>query len=109
MSLTSYCGHHCGIRSNAEGTFAREGHCDCGQCHDGGAPIVITREDLTAALRGTPMCDRWYERAGDYRPWHYVRPSLSDMELISVEIRPDAVPYEQTPPSTMANDAAPGK
>ena len=20
--------------------------------------------------RGTPMCDRWYEQAGDYRPWH---------------------------------------
>jgi hypothetical protein len=23
-----------------------------------------------ASPRGTPMCDRWYEHAGDYRPWH---------------------------------------
>jgi hypothetical protein len=20
--------------------------------------------------RGTPMCTSWYERRGDYRPWH---------------------------------------
>lgn len=20
---------------------------------------------------GKPMCDRWYERAGSYRPWHF--------------------------------------
>lgn len=67
--ITASCGHHCGIRSNAESTFTREGHCDCAECHDGLAPLVITREDLTAELRGTPMCWRWYERAGDYRPW----------------------------------------
>ena len=69
MAITSTCGPNCGIRPNAEGTFTTEGHCDCELCHDGTAPVVITRGDLTAGLRGTPMCDRWYERAGDYRPW----------------------------------------
>jgi hypothetical protein len=63
MAITGNCGPHCGISAH------REGHCDCGTCHAGSAPVVITREDLTAAVRGTPMCARWYERAGDYRPW----------------------------------------
>ena len=27
----------------------------------------MTGQDLP---RGTPMCERWYERAGNYRPWH---------------------------------------
>lgn len=64
MSTTQGCGPHCGIASG------REGHCDCALCHDDCAPVVITREDLTAAMAGTPMCARWYERAGDFRPWH---------------------------------------
>jgi hypothetical protein len=58
------CGPHCGFAGR------REGHCDCALCHDGNAPVVITREDLAGATGGTPMCARWYERAGDYRPWH---------------------------------------
>jgi hypothetical protein len=101
MPLTSTCGPHCGIRANAEDTLAREGHCSCGDpCHPDGSPPAppdrVIRQngaDVTMAqptgldgqlLRGTPMCARWYERAGDYRPWHYVRPSL-----VTVEHRPD--------------------
>jgi hypothetical protein len=33
--LTEACGHHCGLRPNAEGTVASEGHCNCDECHDG--------------------------------------------------------------------------
>jgi hypothetical protein len=119
MPLTSACGSHCGIRANAEDTMSREAHCGCGDpCHsDGSAPppqvIRVSGQDAPAApadldgrpLRGVPMCARWYERAGDYRPWHYARPDvLSDVTLVSVELRADAVPYEQSPPSTLAND-----
>jgi len=57
------CGSHCGI------TGPREGHCDCELCHDGMAPIVITRGDLLTIVPRQPMCGRWYERAGEYRPW----------------------------------------
>lgn len=64
MAITSECGPQCGISG------PHEGHCDCELCHDGTAPVVITRADLTAEFRGTPMCARWYRRAGDYRPWH---------------------------------------
>jgi hypothetical protein len=70
VTITSDCGPHCGIRSTAEGTGRVEGHCDCPGCHDGTAPIVLTRSDLLTTAPGTPMCARWYERAGDYRPWN---------------------------------------
>jgi hypothetical protein len=85
MPITSACGPHCGIRANAEDTLAREAHCPCGDpCHAGGgaaAPQIIRLNgaaaipaqprDLTGSpLTGTPMCARWYEAAGDYRPWH---------------------------------------
>lgn len=63
IDINAGCGPHCGIAAG------REGHCDCVLCHDGAVPVVITREDLTAELRGTPMCARWYELAGEYRPW----------------------------------------
>lgn len=69
MPITSACGHHCGLRSSAENTRTWTAHCDCAECHDGTAPVVISREDLTAGLAGTPMCARWYELAGAYRPW----------------------------------------
>ena len=35
MALTEACGHHCGIRSQAEGQRTWEGHCPCPECHDG--------------------------------------------------------------------------
>lgn len=63
MAITGNCGPHCGVSSG------REGHCDCTLCHAGTAPVVITRDELTAELRGIPMCDRWYERSGGVRPW----------------------------------------
>jgi hypothetical protein len=63
MSITETCGPHCGI------TSAFEGHCDCGLCHDGTAPVVITRSDLLTVVPRPSMCDAWYERAGNYRPW----------------------------------------
>jgi hypothetical protein len=59
------CGPHCGIAS------AREGHCDCELCHDGTAPVVITRSDLLTVIPKSSMCNQWYERAGDYRPWDH--------------------------------------
>jgi hypothetical protein len=58
------CGPHCGIASG------REGHCDCGMCHDGAAPVVITRSDLLTVVPKASMCDQWYAGIGDYRPWH---------------------------------------
>lgn len=62
------CGPHCGIRSNAEGTLTREGHCDCGKpCHPEGIMREVPPDVVTGA--GRPMCARWYERAGDRRPW----------------------------------------
>lgn len=35
MSLTSRCGHHCGI--SASGETVTEGHCSCSECHAGAA------------------------------------------------------------------------
>lgn len=81
MAINSACGPHCGIRANAEDTLTREAHCPCGTCHDGDAPAMsvstIRGQDRASApadldgnpLRGTPMCTRWYELAGSYRPW----------------------------------------
>jgi hypothetical protein len=78
MAITDFCGVHCGIRSNAEGTVRTEGHCDCELCHAGTAPIVFTRSDLLTVTPGTPMCGRWYERAGDCRPWQHEERSRDD-------------------------------
>ena len=75
MAITSTCGHHCGIRGNAEGTVTREGHCDCPECHDGTAPIILTRSDLLTVAPVQPMCERWYTRAGDHRPWDLQPPA----------------------------------
>jgi hypothetical protein len=82
VAITTSCGPHCGIRANAENTLTREGHCDCDElCHAGSAPAVtvsaIRGQDRASGpadldgrpLTGTPMCARWYEQAGDYRPW----------------------------------------
>lgn len=32
MAMTGDCGHHCGIRHNAEGTVRIERHCNCAEC-----------------------------------------------------------------------------
>lgn len=66
-AFTGDCGPHCGIAGS------REGHCDCGLCHDGTAPAV-TLPELTARVPRIPMCARWYERAGAFRPWLPERP-----------------------------------
>jgi hypothetical protein len=66
MAIDSTCGHHCGIRCNAEGTVTREGHCPCAECACPQASLVIRDNPLPDRL---PMCERWYARAGDYRPW----------------------------------------
>jgi hypothetical protein len=76
MSIVSPpCGPHCGR------TSTREGHCDCDLCHDGHAggkawsSVIIVpgsrphSESDQNLPRKTSMCDRWYTRAGDYRPW----------------------------------------
>jgi hypothetical protein len=62
------CGPHCGIAA------AREGHCDCTLCHDGSAPVVLTRSDLLTTGPKASMCDQWYAGIGDYRPWDAGRP-----------------------------------
>lgn len=66
--------HHCGVTTSGDAT--REGHCPCPECHAGaedGFPasriILAGGADLSGLPAGKPMCDRWYERAGDYRPW----------------------------------------
>jgi hypothetical protein len=82
MPLTSACGPHCLVRANAEDTIILEAHCPCDElCHQGSPPpgYALNRNTADAApapagldgqpLRGVPMCTRWYERAGDYRPW----------------------------------------
>ena len=53
MAITDACGPHCGIRSNAEGTVTREGHCPC--CCQ--IPVVRVPSMLALPLR-RPMCDR---------------------------------------------------
>lgn len=65
MAITSDCHPHCGIRSSAEGGATREGHCSC---PDGPCPQADAG-DIRIKLIGRPMCARWYERAGDRRPW----------------------------------------
>jgi hypothetical protein len=73
--MTIPCSYpHCGI--TVSGSVVREGHCPCPECHGlgGKAPASrIIRTDVSDQPvfngRGTPMCERWYERAGDYRPW----------------------------------------
>lgn len=76
-SLSPACGPHCGITGS--GAITREGHCNCGICHDGDIPpwardpVITIGGQVQRNLGGQPkasMCDRWYERAGDYRPWH---------------------------------------
>lgn len=75
--------HHCGIRANAEGTVIREGHCPCPECHAGAEDGFPASRIIRAAgpglpdgiPPGRPMCDRWYERAGDYRPWQRAAPA----------------------------------
>jgi hypothetical protein len=65
------CGPHCGIRSNAEGTVVREGHCDCETCHDGVYHLTGPVRLDDPRPHTMPMCQSWYEQAGKYRPWHY--------------------------------------
>lgn len=71
MAITEACGPHCGIRSNAEGTVTREGHCDCLRpCHltgykDTELPGIPVRQDSGRI----PMCERWYERSGGLVHW----------------------------------------
>jgi hypothetical protein len=115
MALTSECGPHCGIRANAEDSLSREAHCPCKDpCHviggippvlitDRGSPqpVILQRGDVSFLPAGTPMCARWYELAGNYRPWlppHAIR----DDGLVPAEIRPGAIPWQ--PP-----DAGPPK
>ena len=62
MAITEECGPHCGIASG------REAHCGGAECHDGTAPVIITRADLTAGLAGIPMCARWYDGV-QVMPW----------------------------------------
>jgi hypothetical protein len=67
--LSPSCGHHCGIRSTAdEGTLSFIGHCGCDECRCvfAGEPVTVSGYPMA---RGTPMCDRWYERSGGVRPW----------------------------------------
>jgi hypothetical protein len=73
------CGPHCGIMA------AREGHCDCGLCHNGTAPVVITRSDLLTVAARKPMCAAWYERPGDYRPWDLPSPHVPAVPLVNRE------------------------
>ena len=103
MPINSACTPMCGIRANAEDTIRREAHYRCpqditcrgdGRCGepactcpaDGPGTSRVTSPGSEAIaprgldgklLHGTPMCARWYERAGDYRPWHYIRPTLT--------------------------------
>jgi hypothetical protein len=73
MTATPGCGPHCGTVNSDER------HCGCGDpCRAGHAPPAAARPDGRAAgprglsgepLTGTPMCARWYDRAGDHRPW----------------------------------------
>jgi hypothetical protein len=103
MAITGDCGPHCGLRFNAEGTVRIEGHCDCTGCHDGAAPIIVTRGGLLTSGPGVPMCNRWYERAGGYRPWQRAPRTIRDATLVgTADIRPDAVSYRDSPPSTLA-------
>ena len=55
----------CGIRNNAEGAVTREDHCPCPECACPQAAAGTTK----VKTLGRPMCSRWYERAGDHRPW----------------------------------------
>jgi hypothetical protein len=114
MAITPECGPHCGIAGGADDTITREGHCDCGDlCHPPGhAPPSValrrgaggeSRQPLSQdgqPLHGVPMCARWYELAGDHRPWdgpHVIR----DVTLVSWG--PSLYGYEDSPPSTLAN------
>lgn len=68
MAITSACGPHCGIRCNAEGTVTREAHCPCAECACP-RPARTQASAWTGPAPEVPMCERWYERAGDSRPW----------------------------------------
>ena len=57
--ITGQCGHHCGIRSNAEGTTRIEGHCGCDECRCPQAGTVVTASQIGLVQRGVPMCDSW--------------------------------------------------
>lgn len=61
--LSPACGHHCGVRSNADGgslTFI--GHCPCADCICLYAdyPLIVNIPMITASEnRHVPMCDSW--------------------------------------------------
>ena len=76
MALTPDCGHHCGAISDPLSGHGTERHCDCPECHDGGA-TPLTFIQIPQSPRRRSMADQWYERAGDYRPWchHGYRPA----------------------------------
>jgi hypothetical protein len=59
-------GHHCGIRSSAEGGVIISGHCPCPECR---CPESWKARQAVRHAPGTPMCATWYERSGGARPW----------------------------------------
>lgn len=102
MSIQVSCGPHCGI------TGPREGHCDCGLCHDGGLlPLAEGehRREHPNLGTGTPMCERqghglpggeaMTAPASSGRP---ERPRvLMDVELVSLTLDPAGSPYSGRP------------
>jgi hypothetical protein len=44
-------GHHCGIRSSAEGGYTYEGHCACPEC---GCPLAVVEAEILGER--WPMC-----------------------------------------------------
>jgi len=66
----------CGICELSDGIL-REGHYGCPQDPGGTGTSWLSGAGVTRTvhgpdgrpLRGTPLCDRWYERTGGVRPW----------------------------------------
>jgi hypothetical protein len=46
-------GHHCGIRSAAEGGYSYEGHCGCPECH---CPLYVVEAEIVETDRQWPLC-----------------------------------------------------
>ncbi len=66
MTISEACGHHCGSQNSAER------HCDCTECHNGTAPVVVTRGSLLSLPGGVPMCEKWAARS---RQWDSDHPA----------------------------------
>jgi hypothetical protein len=63
--LPQTCGHHCGIRSQAEGGHTWEAHCKCGECR---CPIALD-----------PAAPGWGERAARHIRRRYGLPRRAPM------------------------------